>query len=139
MSEVVLSDRLKSSVYERNLAKFETILNEQAVTISRLKPRLIDDVLVQCILISNVEEANEPADGVEFIETLALKLHTLKCYLVFSDETCRSVVSLYVARQRQFSPYSINFLLRCHDLQLVSRVFDLNLVSERCSGDCLNW
>ena len=139
MSEVILSERLQSSISDKNLTKFESILAEDSNLIVRLKPRIINDILVQCIKISTSSNDNSDVDGIEFIEAFMLKFHLLKCYFVFSDDTCKSVVQLYIERNRQFSPHSVNFLLRCHDLELVKRVFEQNLVSDKCSGDCANW
>lgn len=155
MSEGVLFEQLKSSICLRDLERFRTTLEEQTIAIGLLKPRLINEILLQCIKISSIErttnqnESNGPCtsisistsltDGTEFIEAFMYKLHTLKCYFVFSDDTCKSVVKLFLAQMRQFSPYSINFLLRCHDLELIRQVFEFNLVRDRCSGDCYNW
>lgn len=151
-----------------DLDKFRATLDEQTVAISLLKPRLINEILLQCIKISSIDPvvsccgALQPSiitstavvstslsrssspksnltDGTEFIETFMFKLHPLKCFFLFSDDTCKSVVKLFVAQNRQFSPYSLNFLLRCHDLELIRQVFDLNLMSEKCSGDCHDW
>lgn len=150
MSEGVLFEQLKSSICLRDMSKFHATLDEQTIAIGLLKPRLINEILLQCIKISSIEPSTSPPpapstsynkliDGTEFIESFMFKLHTLKCYFVFSDDTCKSVVKLFVAQNRQFSPYSVNFLLRCHDLELIRQVFDLNLVSDKCSGDCSNW
>lgn len=149
-----LCNDLHCSIYEKNIAKFETILDEQTSLLGRLKPRLINDILVECIKISSsssataasnesstqvIESATSNGDGVEFIEIFMRKLCTHKCYFVFSDDTCKSVVKLFVLHNRQFSPYSVSFLLRCYNLELIKQVFESNLVNEKCSGDCSNW
>lgn len=157
-----------------DLEKFRAALDEQTVEISLLKPRLINEILLQCIKISSIDpvpappsppppptisepfeidltvrtsfgprssspKSNNLTDGTEFIETFMHKLHPFKCFFLFSDDTCKSVVKLFVAQNRQFSAHSLNFLLRCHDLELIRQVFELNLINEKCSGDCHDW
>lgn len=172
MSEGVLFEQLKSSICTRDLTAFRTTLDEQTVAISLLKPRLVNEILLQCIKISSIDPVTYQSptddhsaaaaavivstvpgrcsppkhaaltnltDGTEFIETFMFKMHPLKCYFMFSDETCKSVVKLFVAQNRQFSSCSINFLLRCYDLELIRQVFELDLVSQKCSGDCHDW
>lgn len=134
-SELNLYNELQSCVHTRDLIKFQWILDGQPNLVERLKPHLINDILQQCIRISD----NTGAAKAEFVEIFMLKLYPLKCFFLFSDDACKSVVRLFITQQRQFSSYSVNCLLRCHDLGLIKRVFELNLVSDKCSGDCSNW
>jgi len=78
-------------------------------------------------------------DGCEFIELFMLKLCDAKYPFVCWVDTCKSIVRVFINQLRQFTPYSICFLLSCYDVDLIKEAFENDLVDQHCFGDCLNW
>ena len=127
---------LRQAIKTLDLPKFTSHTNQYAnfSKTALLKPRLINETLQDCI-----SHAPSPL-GCDFIELLMAKLHQSQCvYFASSDEICRSIVCLYIVQRRQFSPFTICFLLRCYDLKLLQSVFEHNLVDSLCFGNCHNW
>jgi len=134
---------LRLLIKERNHEKFQQSLDEQDdfCKIASLKPRLINETLLDCLCGSSKTPLHDPTvwDGCDFIEALMRKLHTSQCYFISWDDTCKSIVRVFIAQQRQFTQFTLCFLLRCFDLTLIKSVFDSELVDVHCLGNCQNW
>ncbi len=132
---------LRLSINNLDLITFQNRLNQQSNfnKIASLKPRLIDETLTDCIENSadSSDKISHP-DGCDFIEVLMSKIHVTQCSFVSWEETCKSIVRVYINQKRQFSENTICFLLRCYDLKLLQKVFDYELV-DLCFGNCQNW
>lgn len=133
---------LRLAIKSLDLDKFKLYTNQHAnfSKIATLKPRLINETLQDCISQAvTTATSSSVCDGCDFIEVLMTKLHQSQCYFASSDEICKSIVQLYVSQRRQFSPFTLCFLLRCYDLKLLQAVFEHNLVDSLCFGSCHNW
>ena len=137
-------------ISQKNLTKFSLLLNKSTTfKAGQINPKVINDILLKCISISNLDEASsssaeieveESPDGCEFIELLMYKLYSTPCYFVCWDvTTCKSICRLFLRRKRQFTPYTMCFLLRANDVCLIGQVIELNLLGQYCNGDCRNW
>lgn len=151
--------QVHDSIFDKDLDKFESLLNQEINFSEFLKPRIINETLLKCLSISSsngndglslvgsnltptelVSAGESAVDGCEFIELFILKLHDAKYSSFFCwDDTCKSIVKVFINQLRQFTPYSICFLLRCNDVDLVKEAFENDLVDQHCFGDCLNW
>lgn len=111
--------------------------------IASLKPRLINETLQDCINKASPipldSKETEAIDGCDFIEVFMDKIHETQCYFGSWDDTCKSIVRIYIDQRRQFSPSTICFLLRCYDLKLLKEAFENDLVDSLCFGNCQNW
>ena len=141
---------LRSAILKRDFENFKLLINreENFHKILSLKPRLINDILVYCLIIAKKYEFNStlsynkdiiPCDGCEFIEYLMHKLNQDRNHSLCCDDTCKSIVKVYIQQKRQLTENSITFLLRCNDINLIKQVFDYDLVELNCCGSCINW
>jgi hypothetical protein len=135
-------------ISDKKLHKFELLLNRKTnINFSQINPKVINDILLKCISISRLDndddEVNHAADeidGCEFIELLMFKIYSTPCYFVcWDDITCKSIIRIYLKRKRQITPYTLCFLLRSNDINLINQVVELNLVETFCRGDCSDW
>lgn len=133
---MVLWTQLRSSIIEKDLEKFEFLLNDQIEEIKQIKPRNLNEILLDCLKI--YQDPLKP-NGCDFIEHFMYKLSITNCHFVCWDDSCKSIVQLYLDTKHNFSPYSICFLLRCYDLELIKNVFDLDLINPSLMGECENW
>lgn len=134
---------LRLQIDHLDLTTFQDRLNQQSNfnKIASMKPRLINETLQHCIDNSAIEESqisNTKPDGCDFIEALMAKLHKSQCYFVSWEDTCKSIVHVYISQRRQFSAFTLCFLLRCYDLDLLQKVFEYELV-DSVGGNCQNW
>lgn len=135
---------LRLAISNRDLATFKQCIDQQnnLSKFASLKPRLINETLLDCLTQScqsPLDSLKPSPDGCDFIEFLMFKLHESQCYFVSWDESCKSIVRVYVHQRRQFSPFTLCFLFRCYDLELLKSVFDHDLVDTLCYGNCQNW
>lgn len=125
-------ESLKCSIAEDNLDRFKVCLNDKNFNeIASLRPRFINETVREC-------QKNE-LNGCEFLEILMRQLYVSHCYFECLQETCKCVVRQYVDKSKQFTPFTIYFLLRCYDVNLTRLVFERELVEEYCHGDCNDW
>lgn len=133
---------LRQSIKQRDLVKFKSCIEKQENfnQIASLKPRLINETLKECLAQASKESmTNDEKDGCEFIEVLMHKLHNVQCHFVSWDDISKSVVEVYIDQSRHFSTFTLCFLLRCYNLELIQKVFKSNLVDRFCHGNCENW
>lgn len=143
-SNLMLWTELRIYINQLNLIAFQKCINQQVnfYKIASLKPRLINEALQECLdnssktPISNTSSSSP--DGCDFIEVLMTKLHKTECYFVSWDDTCKSIVRTFIDQRRQFSMFTLCFLLRCYDLDLLRSAFEYDLV-DACYGNCQNW
>jgi hypothetical protein len=126
MSHELWSD-LVGAIETNNAAQFESSLQTQ--DLSQLKPRLINDLLLKSL---------ETPRKHEFIELLMHRLHVTKSNYICWDDTCKVIVNSSLSTDHKFSKFSIEFLLRCCDVECVRRVLAADLIDVECS-DCENW
>jgi hypothetical protein len=120
---------LKCSIIENDLEQFKLCVNEK--DLSDIRPRFINEAVREC-------QKNE-INGCEFLEILMKQLYIGHCYFECWQETCKCVVRQYIKKSKQFTPYTIYFLLRCYDINLTRLVFERELLDEYCKGDCQDW
>lgn len=127
-------------ITDKKLEKFKLLLDRKTnFNFSQINPKIINDILLKCISISLQNNEND-IDGCEFIELLMLKIYSTSCYFVcWDDSTCKSIINIFLKRQRQLTPSTLTFLLRSNDINLVNQVVELNLVESFCKGDCNDW
>lgn len=135
---------LRVAINNLDLKKFTICISEQKnfYKIASLKPRLVNETLQDCLTkASSVPIINKAGnlDGCDFIEVFMNKLHESQCFFFSWDETCKSIVRVFINQRRQFSSFTICFLLRCYDLELLKEVFENDLVDSVCFGNCKNW
>ena len=121
--------QLKCSIVENDLDRFKSCVNEK--DLSDIRPRFINEAVREC-------QKNE-MNGCEFLEILMKQLYIGHCYFECWQETCKCVVRQYIKKSKQFTPFTIYFLLRCYDINLTRLVFELELLEEHCKGDCQDW
>ena len=123
---------LRYSITENNLNKFKICINEKNFNeIALLRPRFINETVREC-------QKNEH-NGCEFLEILMKQLYIGHCYFECWQETCKCVVRQYINKSKQFTQYTIYFLLRCYDINLTRIVFEKELLDEYCKGNCHDW
>ena len=132
---------LRQSIKQRDLDMFKSCIEKQDNfnQIASLKPRLINETLKECLAQASRNSMKDKEDGCEFIEVLMEKLHNVQCHFVSWDDICKSVVQVYIDQCRQFTTFTLCFLLRCYNLELLQQVFRNNLVDNFCHGNCENW
>lgn len=132
---------LRQSIKQRDLDMFKSCIEKQDNfnQIASLKPRLINETLKECLAQTSRNSMKDKEDGCEFIEVLMEKLHNVQCHFVSWDDICKSVVQVYIDQCRQFTTFTLCFLLRCYNLELLQQVFRNNLVDNFCHGNCENW
>ena len=121
---------LASSLESKDLTGFDAKLT---ANLTQLKPRVINETILKCL----DKHADDPM-LCQYIELFMHKLHVTKCSYICWDDTCKTVVRLYLKRRNAFSKHSMCFLLRCSDIELVKEAFEAELV-DQFSSDCYNW
>jgi hypothetical protein len=127
--------KLTESIKTKQLRKFEQLIKRPEN--GEMGKTLINEILLKCIEHAAVSETPDQNDGVDFIECFMKNMYTQPCYFVCWDcMTCKKIVAKYLAQKRKFSHYSIGFLLRCNDIDLINKYFDSDLAGEQF---CSNW
>lgn len=114
---------LNESIQENNLNKFKINLNEQII----LKPNLINQLLFKLAAQNEI---------CEFVECLMNKINISKSHFVCTDNLCKLIVNKYILQKYRFTQYSVCFLLRCYDVNLIKQVLDSDLLIRT---DCESW
>jgi hypothetical protein len=124
---------LTQSIRETNIELFKICLNDKYLSESAaLRPRLLNKLIKECI-------TNKENLGCDLLELLMNKLNKDNCYFECWQETCKSVVRMYIINKRQFTKNTIYFILRCYDAYLIKLVFDTELIDDYLNGNCLDW
>lgn len=124
--------KLICSIKENNFYKFnEQINDEKCFNKLASLPRFINETIKEC-------QKNEH-NCIDFLEILMRQLYLGNYYFECWQETCKSVVRVYIDKHKQFTPYTIYFLLRCYDVNLINLVFEYDLLDDYCEGNCNDW
>jgi hypothetical protein len=127
--------KLSQSIKLKYLQKFEQIISRPEN--GQMGKTVINEILLKCIENAALTEKPDRNDGVDFIECFMRKTYMQSCYFVcWNCTTCRKIVEIYLAQKRKFTHYSIGFLLRCNDIDLINKYLDSELVGEEF---CSNW
>jgi len=123
---------LFKSIAANDLQQFGfNISTKSFIEEAALHPRLLNRAIVEC--------AKSKHHWYDFLEFLMRQLGVNNCFFECSQDVCRTVVKLHVSTKRQITPYTLYFLLRCYDANLVRLAFEHELLDDYCSGQCDNW
>lgn len=131
MSDLI--ERLFKCMHDLDLEAFESNLENNFNQIIKFKPNILTDIVVKCL---NIKRSNFP-NGCDFLEIFMKKLSFSELKYITCDESSKPIVNMYFLNKRNFSHYSVFFLFRCNDLNLVKQVVENEMLNSLTT--CENW